>query len=169
MDANKVEAIHTWSTPLTVRAVCGFLGLTSYYRKFNHSYGDIAAPLMQLLKRESFCWSPEAAEAFNTLKSVLTFAPVLQLPDFTKPFIIDCDVSGSDFGVFLHQGIGPLAFFTHTIVPHHAKLVVYKCELIDLVKVVRQWRPYLLTQSFIMWTYHFSLKFLLDQRLSMTY
>jgi hypothetical protein len=46
---------------------------------------------------------------------------------------------------------------------------VYKCELIDLVKVVRQWRPYLLTQSFIMWTYHFSLKFLLDQRLSMTY
>jgi hypothetical protein len=63
---------------------------------------------------------------------------VLQLPDFDKPFIIDCDVSGSGFGAVLHQGAGPLAFFSRTIAPHHAKLAAYERELIGLVKAVRR-------------------------------
>jgi hypothetical protein len=91
------------------------LGLTGYYRKFNRSYGDIAAPLTQLLKRESFHWSPEVVAAFESLKDVLTTAPVLQLPNFDKPFVVDCDASGSGFDGVLHQGAGPMAFFSRAI------------------------------------------------------
>jgi hypothetical protein len=54
MDADKVEVVRAWPLPRTVRAVRGFLGLTGYYQKFIQSYGDIAAPLTKLLKRESF-------------------------------------------------------------------------------------------------------------------
>jgi hypothetical protein len=137
MDGDKVEAMRAWPTLCIVRLVRRLLGLTGYYRKFIRSYGDIVAPLTQLLKRESFCWSPEAVAAFDEWKSALTSAPVLQLSDFTKPFIVDCDVSSSDFGVVLHQGAGPLAFFTHAIAPHHFKLATYERELIGLVKAVR--------------------------------
>jgi hypothetical protein len=45
MDVDKVEAVRTWPTPRTVRAVHGFLGLMGYYWKFVHAYDDIAAPL----------------------------------------------------------------------------------------------------------------------------
>lgn len=122
MDAEKVEAVQAWPQPRTVRAVRGFLRLTGYYQKFIRSYGEIAAPLTQLLKREAFSWSPEATAAFDTLKTALTTAPVLQLPDFEAPFIVDCDASGSGFGAVLHQGAGPIAFFSRAISPHHAKL-----------------------------------------------
>jgi hypothetical protein len=54
MDAEKVEVVQAWSPPCMVHAVRGFLGLTGYYRKFIRSYGDITAPLTQLLKKEAF-------------------------------------------------------------------------------------------------------------------
>jgi hypothetical protein len=94
MDHAKVEAVQAWPTPQTPRALHGFLGLTGYYRKFIHDYGNIAGPLTQLLKKEAFAWSHEAITAFTALKQVLTTGPILQLPDFDKLFIVNCDASG---------------------------------------------------------------------------
>jgi hypothetical protein len=91
---------------------------------------------------------------------------MLQLPDFSKTFIVDCDASGAGFDIVLHQGAGPLAFFSRAVAPHHAKLAAYERELIGLVKAVKHWRLYLWTRPFVVRTNHFSLKYLLDQRLS---
>jgi hypothetical protein len=165
MDADKVEAVCVWPQPRTMCTVRGFLRLTGYYRKFIRSYGDIATPLTQLLKWEAFRWTPATTEVFEVLKAALTSVPMLQLSDFSKPFVVDCDASGAGFTV-LHQGVGPLAFFSHVVAPHHAKLATYEHELIGLVKAVRHWRSYLWTRSFVVRTDHFSLKYLLDQRLS---
>jgi hypothetical protein len=113
-----------------VRAIRRFLELTGYYQKFIQSYGDIVAPLTQLLKREAFSWTSAVTAAFEALKTAFTSAPVLQLPDFYKTFIVDCDTSGAGFSVVLHQGVGPLAFFSRAVAPHHAKFVAYESELI---------------------------------------
>jgi hypothetical protein len=96
----------------------------------------------------------------------LTTAPLLQLPDFEKKFIVECDASGLGFGAVLHQGDGPVAFFSRAVAAHHAKLLAYERELIGLVKAVRHWRPYLWGRPFLIRTDHFSLKFILDQRLT---
>jgi hypothetical protein len=106
------------------------------------NFGVIARPLTQLLKKEGFTWTTTATEAFDVLKKALTTAPVLQLPDFDKSFV-DCDASGSGFGVVLHQQDGPIAFYSRVIAPQHAKLAAYERELIGLVQAVRHWRPYL--------------------------
>jgi hypothetical protein len=45
-------------------------------------------------------------------------------------------------------------------------LAAYEQELIGLVLAIRHWRPYLWGCRFLIRTDHFSLKFLLDQRLS---
>ena len=101
MDKQKVQAVLDWPVPKSARAVCGFLGLAGYYRRFIRDFGVIAAPLTALLK-EGFWWNDDAERAFRALQQALTTAPVLQLPDFTKRFYVDCDASGSGFGAVLH-------------------------------------------------------------------
>jgi hypothetical protein len=88
------------------------------------------------------------------------------MPDFDMPFVVDCDASGINFGAVLHQGEGPLAFLSRPFAARHHKLAAYERELIGLVQAVRHWRPYLWGRSFRVRTDHYSLKFLLDQRLS---
>jgi hypothetical protein len=88
------------------------------------------------------------------------------MPDFDRPFIIDCDAFGAGFSAVLHQGDGPLAYFSRPFATRHLKLAAYEQELIGLVQAVHHWRPYLWGRSFQVRTDHYSLKFLLDQRLS---
>ncbi|WVZ63184.1 hypothetical protein U9M48_012838 [Paspalum notatum var. saurae] len=165
MDMDKVEAVASWPRPRSTRGLRGFLGLAGYYRKFIRDFVLVAAPLNALLRKDAFLWSPEAKAAFEALKRALSMAPVLQLPDFTKPFIVECDASGMGFGAVL-QGAGPLAYISRPFAPRHLKISAYERELIGLVQAVRHWRPYLWGRHFLIRTDHFSLKFLLDQRLS---
>jgi hypothetical protein len=137
MDPAKVQAIHDWPKPRSARAVRGFLGLAGYYRKFVHNYGSIAAPLTALLKKEGFTWSPAAEEAFGALKVAVTSAPVLALPDFAKPFVVECDASTYGFGAVLLQEGHPVAFFSRPVAPRHRSLAAYERELIGLVLAVR--------------------------------
>ena len=74
-------------------------------------HATLAAPFSWLLTKEGFAWTPEATVAFQNLKNVVTNFPVLALPDFTKPFVVETDASGSGMGVVLSQGRHPLAFF----------------------------------------------------------
>lgn len=89
-----------------------------------------------LVKKEAFRWIPEATVAFTTLQNALSSAHVLQLPDFAKGFIFECDASGSGIKAILHQGDGPITFFRHAITPCHAKLAAYEKELIGLVQAI---------------------------------
>jgi hypothetical protein len=142
------------------------LGLACYYRKFIQEFGIIAGPLTRLLRQDAFAWDDDVAMAFWALKAALTTGLVLQMPDFDKPCTVDTDASGSGFGAVLHQGVGPLAFFSRPFAARHLKLAAYKRELIGVVQAVRHWRSYLWGRHFIIRTDHFSLKYLLDQRLS---
>jgi hypothetical protein len=95
-----------------------FLGLVGYYHRFIKNNGAIATPLTALFKKDVFKWSAEVEEAFWALQRALTSAPILQLSDFDRDFVVECDASGMGLGVVLHHGGGPIAFFSRQLVPH---------------------------------------------------
>jgi hypothetical protein len=92
--------------------------------------------------------------------------PVLAMPDFTKTFVVVCDASSHGFRVVLIQDGHPIAFFSWAVAPRHRDLAAYEHELIGLVQAVRHWWPYLWGHRFLVKTNHYSLKYLLDQRLA---
>uniref|UniRef100_A0A2N9HI48 Reverse transcriptase domain-containing protein n=1 Tax=Fagus sylvatica TaxID=28930 RepID=A0A2N9HI48_FAGSY len=91
-----------WPIPKTMKALRGFLGLTGYYKKFIKGYGQIVAPLIDLLKKDLFGWNDKAKAAFLALKQVVSNPHVLALLDFTKPFVVECDASR--YGIVLDNG-----------------------------------------------------------------
>lgn len=86
-----------------------FLGLAGYYRKFVKNYGVIAAPLTSLLGKNSFVWSHETTGSFE--ERAMTSIPILVLPNFFEPFVVERNASEIGLGVVLQNG-QPIAFYS---------------------------------------------------------
>ncbi|KAK1665250.1 hypothetical protein QYE76_053409 [Lolium multiflorum] len=61
-------------------------------------------PMTQLLKKDKkFEWTDKCEASFQQLKTRLTTAPILIMPDITKPFDVYCDASKIGLGCVLMQ------------------------------------------------------------------
>ncbi|PNX96484.1 Ty3/gypsy retrotransposon protein [Trifolium pratense] len=165
MDKTKIQAVVDWPPPKNIKQLRGFLGLTGYYRRFIQSYAKIASPLTDLLKKEAYTWTSQEESAFQKLKHAITTAPVLALPDFTKPFVLETDASGIGIGAVLHQEGHPIAYFSKKLVPRNQRKSAYFREMLAIAEAIAKFRHYLLGHKFIIRTDQKSLRNLMEQAL----
>jgi hypothetical protein len=123
----------------------------------------VAKPLYDLLKMNaSYDWKEPQQNAFQTLKELLTTAPILQFPDFSQPFIITTDASRDAAGCILSQGeVGkdlPIAFASRTFNKAERNYSTTDLEMAAIVWAVKQFRPYVLGRHFTIVTNHKPLK-----------
>lgn len=88
----------------------------------------------------------------------MTQAPVLSLPDFSIPFILETDASGSAIGAVLQQRGHPLAFFSKALCLRMQRASTYVRKLHAITTAVHKWRQYLHGHSFTILTDHRSWK-----------
>jgi hypothetical protein len=165
-DPSKVHAVVNWPVLSSAKELRSFLGLAGYYRKFVRNFGIIAKPLTDLLKKHSlFVWTTDHDASFSLLKEALSSAPILALPDFTKPFHIETDACGKGVGAVFTQEGHPLAFISKALCPRNQGLSTYEKEYLAILVAVDQWRHYLLQGKFYIHTDQRSLIHLNEQRL----
>lgn len=165
----KVKAISQFPTPKTPKDIKSFLGLTGYYRRFIENFSHITKPLTSLLKKDvTFNWSHEQEHSFNTLKQKLMSAPLLQYPDFSKPFIVTTDASNYAVGAILSQGeVGkdkPIAFASRTMNKQEGNYSTTEKELLAILFGVNTFRPYLYGYKFKIVTDHRPLTWLFNAK-----
>ena len=154
-----------WLVPKDLKGIQGFIGLTRYYCRFIQGYGIIAKPLMDLTKKDAFIWTDEAQRAFETLKSTMADLPVLAVPDFSQPFVLEINASSQGLQAVLSQNGHPIAYLSQALSPRAQKKFVYEQQLMAIVLAVQKWKHYLLGHHFIIMTDQRSLKFLTEQQL----
>src|SRR3954470_16743432 len=75
--------------PKNLNQVQKFTGCLASLSRFLSRLGEKAIPLYQLMKKsEKFTWTPQANEAFQKLKHMLSTAPILAAPIEKEPMML---------------------------------------------------------------------------------
>jgi hypothetical protein len=91
--------------------------------------------------------------------------PVLALPDFTQPFVLEVDASGNGLGAVLMQKGQPIAFLSKTLGPKAMTASTYEKEAMAILEALKKWKHYFASSALIIRTDQQSLKYIHEQRL----
>lgn len=165
-DDSKVDGIRNFPTPSTAKEVKRFLGMAGWYRRFINNFSSIVAPITQLTTKKAgkFKWNEEAEKSFNLIKDALCSAPVLSMPDFSKPFTIHTDASDVGVGGVLVQGEGleekVISYMSHKLTTAQRKYSTTERECLAVLLAIEHFRAYIEGSKFSVITDHSSLSWL---------
>eukprot|EP00731_Ephydatia_muelleri_P003215 Em0001g3215a len=161
-EPSKVHAVLTFPIPATKTHVRAFLGLTGYYRRFIPNYASLAVPLTDLTKKSApmqVQWNAQCNQAFEDLKNLLCSSPVLQSPDFEKPFILQTDASDRGLGAVLSQrddrgSDHPVSYYSRKLLPREERYSTIEKECLAIKMSMCHFRTYLMGCQFTVETDH---------------
>ena len=147
-----------------VRNSRSFVGITNYYRRFVPNFSTVVSPSHQLAASKEWCWTTECQQSFETIKTLLTSAPLLKRPDFDKPFIVYTDASDVGIGGLLTQvydGVEHIiGYASRTLSCAEKNCGVSERECLAIVHLLKEFRTYVHGTHFKVVTDHMSLTWL---------
>nr|GEV51156.1 reverse transcriptase domain-containing protein [Tanacetum cinerariifolium] len=169
VDKAKIDVISKLPHPTTVKGIISFLGHAGFYRRFIKDFSKIAMPMTRLLEKyTSFVFSQECVDAFQTLKRMLTEAPILIVPDWDIPFELMCDASDFPIGAVLGQRrdkhFWPIHYASKTMTEAESKYTTTEKEMLAVVYAFEKFRSYLILNKSIVYTDHSALKYLFSKK-----
>ena len=164
-DHEKVKAVADWPVPTDVRTLRKWLGLANYMHRYAKDYAQMAKPLTDLLRKDTgWEWTPQCQEAFDAIKKSLVQAPILALPDYSRPFSVVCDASDFAIGCALMQQDSEnrsrvIAYQSRQLKAAELNYPVHDKELLAIKYALMKFRVHLLGgKPFVVYTDHASLR-----------
>ena len=92
----------------------------------------------------------------------MSSTPILATPDFSKPFVIECDALGYGLGAVLKQDEHSIAFESRKLNKREQLKYTYDKEMLEIMQALAKWWQYLLGSKFMIHIDHNSLQYLLQ-------
>ena len=173
MDLVKVAGVTDWPAPTNKKEVQSFLGFINFYRRFVQDFSHHARPLFDLTKNEvKWKWSEPEQSAFDSLKKVVSSAPILMSPDNSRPFRIEADSSDFATGAVLSQQSPddekwhPVAFLSKSLSSVERNYEIHDKEMLAIIRAMEEWRHFLegAEHQFEVWTDHKNLEYFMTAK-----
>jgi len=160
-----IRAVKEFPRPTNAKAVQRFIGKCQYYNRFVPNFSKVCAPLYKATRAHvAFDWTPACQRAFEELREALTSCQVLAHPDYSKPFIVDCDGSQDGLGATLIQDQGqgerPIAYISRTLGSYEKKWTATEIEAAAVMWALERFRPYIYGIRVVVRTDHSPLEYL---------
>jgi hypothetical protein len=112
--------------------------MARFYARFVQDFSWLAEPLHDLKQQNvKFVWGGSQQKAFDQLKAALSTVPVLQIPDFSREFVLVCDSSDMAISAILHQkrdyDLAPTAYTSHLLSPAERRYYICETECLSVV------------------------------------
>lgn len=147
---DKTDAVVRFPEPINVKQLHGFVGLTSYFRKYIQNYALIARPLTELLKKDvDFEFGTPQRKAFQELKMKLVNKPVLKIFDPQLYTELHTDASMLALSAILLQRsaedgqLHPVYYLSKKTNEAEKKYTSYELEALAVIESVKKFRHYL--------------------------
>ena len=143
-DQSKIEAVRKMPTPECKKDVERFLGVVTYLAKFIPNMSKHTEPLRGLTRDDvEWQWKAEHQQAFNTMKTMLTEAPVLRYYDVKLPVTLSVDASKSGLGAVLLQELKPVAYASRALTETEQRYAQIEKEMLAIVFGAERFHQYI--------------------------
>ncbi|KAJ0629259.1 putative nucleotidyltransferase, Ribonuclease H [Helianthus annuus] len=169
VDKAKIRVISSLPPSKNVKWVRSFSGHAGFYRRFIKGFSVITKPLCNLLLKDvPFDFTDECLQAFHVLKEQLVKAPILQPPDWSKPFEIMCDASDTTIGAVLGQRVDkkPVVIYyaSKTLSEAQLNYTTTEKELLAVVYALDKFRSYIWGSKVIVYSDHSAVRYLMEKK-----
>ncbi|KAH9310478.1 hypothetical protein KI387_025513, partial [Taxus chinensis] len=96
-----------------------------------------------MTKKGAFLWNDTAREDFEKLKKVTSPYPALAIPNFSHPFVVDCDATDEGIGALLMQKGHPISFESRKLKALESAFSIYDKEMLAIMHALAKFRQYL--------------------------
>lgn len=172
VDEAKVKGVKTFPVPTNLKESRSFIGLASYCRRFIPKFSEIAAPIINLTRKDvKFLWGTAQNDAFNRLKQLLTEAPIIAHydPDAFET-VVQTDASHYGWGFIITQRKEnevqgrPIAIESGSFKSSELNYTTTEKEFLAIVMAFRRNRHMLLQIDSIVLTDHLNLTYWMKPR-----
>jgi len=150
---DRVDAIRRYPAATNLRGLRRFMGMVGFYARFIPGYSDIAV-VLHSLKRKGvpFVWGDQQEAVFEALKLALCEAPIIQVPDFSREFLLATDACDLAVSAVLQQRMEgvlvPISYHSRVLSLAERKYSVYEKECLAVLFGCEKNRAYLEHKQF---------------------